>query len=391
MQMLDSNVPDYLMEEILKLVPDTIDIPDEYWRIVPETEEGITYSVSSKRDILVKHTCVDRIGRTWKPKLVTMSYDCGVYSTAIRRSRKDLSVYIEHIRYDAFPELNQVKTLEDDINDAIDVPYDGLDWYGRKKTMLHMLPVSAEDMQQVRQFYPEDLPREVWAYVPETNRKYIISTQSRGVILKRYRVNGQILKSQIWKLKSRGYNGAYYECCLTVGDRQLNSVSHPQVIKSFIPKPDASEYYEVNHIDGDKHNNMLDNLEWVTRQENSDHYNKSPEMEYKRKIGYQKIAEWGRAHQKEVQNRPEVNAKRSETLKRINATAEGKLKRSKASKKGWTEKRKFQHAEYMKQKWNSYTEEEQYRLTQGIYTYNKHRNLIKMEKSVDESSQGNKN
>ena len=44
---------------------------------------------------------------------------------------------------------------------------------------------------------------------------------------------------------------------------------HREVAMAFIPNPDNLP--EVNHIDGDKGNNQVSNLEWVTHQENVQH------------------------------------------------------------------------------------------------------------------------
>lgn len=365
--MLSSNVPEDLMKEIIDLVPDTINLTDEYWRIVPNTLEGFTYSVSSKRDIIVRHSSLDAGGRILRPMRVAVKNDKGVLFTTIRRSSKEYSSYMEHVRYDTFPELNTVKTLEDDIHDAVDIPYEGIDWYGRHRTVVHMLPVSEEDMQQVREFYPIDLPRELWAYVPDTNRKYVISSQCRGVILKRYRVDGGILKAKKWQLRSGEGKKKYLQCCMTVGDTQTNSVSHQYVLKSFVMVPGAD--YEVNHIDGDTYNNILDNLEWVTRQENSDHYNKSPEMAEKRALGYRHISEWGRLHQKEIQNRPEVNAKRGVSVAK-SWTVERKRSQSAISKSLWTQERKYQQAQYNRIKWDNATQEQQQAMISGLLEHN---------------------
>lgn len=44
---------------------------------------------------------------------------------------------------------------------------------------------------------------------------------------------------------------------------------HRIVAKEFISNPEMKQ--EVNHKDGNKHNNSIDNLEWVTRCENRKH------------------------------------------------------------------------------------------------------------------------
>lgn len=47
---------------------------------------------------------------------------------------------------------------------------------------------------------------------------------------------------------------------------------HRVVASTFIEKPEGKDW--VNHIDGNKKHNDVDNLEWCTRQENMQHYYK---------------------------------------------------------------------------------------------------------------------
>ena len=48
-----------------------------------------------------------------------------------------------------------------------------------------------------------------------------------------------------------------------------NFLVHRLVAKAFIPNPNS--YDEVNHIDGDKSNNCMWNLEWLSRKNNVSH------------------------------------------------------------------------------------------------------------------------
>ena len=53
-----------------------------------------------------------------------------------------------------------------------------------------------------------------------------------------------------------------------LGNNKLKMI-HTLVAKAFIPNPDNKQF--VNHIDGNKQNNNVKNLEWVTSKENMNH------------------------------------------------------------------------------------------------------------------------
>lgn len=66
-----------------------------------------------------------------------------------------------------------------------------------------------------------------------------------------------------------GTKNNYIQICLRKeGTRNILDV-HRIVAKTFIQNPENKPC--VNHIDGNKHNNRVDNLEWVTYSENTRH------------------------------------------------------------------------------------------------------------------------
>jgi YesN/AraC family two-component response regulator len=79
-------------------------------------------------------------------------------------------------------------------------------------------------------------------------------------------ITGKIYKT------SKNSNG--YDCLNVVysNGKRISTFVHRLVADTFLRFFDNSNYiFEVNHIDGNKNNNHVTNLEWVTRKENLQH------------------------------------------------------------------------------------------------------------------------
>lgn len=64
-------------------------------------------------------------------------------------------------------------------------------------------------------------------------------------------------------------NKGYLRVRLSLHDRKATAKIHRLVAMAFIPNPENKP--QVNHMDTDKHNNRVDNLEWATNGENQIH------------------------------------------------------------------------------------------------------------------------
>lgn len=69
--------------------------------------------------------------------------------------------------------------------------------------------------------------------------------------------------------KSYNKENGYKAVMLKIDDSKRSYLIHRLVAECFLPNP--NNYRCVNHKDGDKTNNKVDNLEWCTHQENMIH------------------------------------------------------------------------------------------------------------------------
>lgn len=93
------------------------------------------------------------------------------------------------------------------------------------------------------------------------NYGYKFEISDRGSL--RNKITGTVYKLNVTT------NG-YLDVVVSLGNKKIKNFRiHKAVAETFIPNPKNKP--EVNHIDGNKQNNYVENLEWVTGSENVQH------------------------------------------------------------------------------------------------------------------------
>ncbi|MEG0848507.1 MAG: HNH endonuclease [Myroides sp.] len=139
----------------------------------------------------------------------------------------------------------------------------------------------------------DNLSIEIWKEVEEFNNKYEISNLG-NLRSKTRRINSSIQPcgyriSPSREIKSQDNGNSYKQFYVSVDAKRVMKYSHRLVAKYFIPNP--NNLPEVNHIDGDKGNNSVSNLEWVTLQQNRDHASENGLMQRGEKHKLSKLSE----------------------------------------------------------------------------------------------------
>ena len=81
--------------------------------------------------------------------------------------------------------------------------------------------------------------------------------------------NGNIFNNKLHKLSTRMSNSGYKQVNLWANNKGKSFYVHRLIAIHFVPNPNNYEF--VNHIDGGKLNNIVDNLEWCTKSHNAIH------------------------------------------------------------------------------------------------------------------------
>ena len=118
------------------------------------------------------------------------------------------------------------------------------------------------------------MDKEIWKDIKGFEKRYQISNYGRVKSLSKFVNNnpknssiGYYTKEKILKVFDN--KNGYKLVKLYKNNKKYTKKVHRLVAEAFIPNLENKS--QVNHIDGDKSNNCLDNLEWNTCKENINH------------------------------------------------------------------------------------------------------------------------
>lgn len=109
--------------------------------------------------------------------------------------------------------------------------------------------------------------KEQWKEIKGNRETYEISSLGNIRTKDREGARSHHVKGHI--LTQHDNSNGYLRCDINIDGKTKSHLIHRLVAEKFIPNPDNKPF--VNHIDGNKHNNSVNNLEWCTRSENERH------------------------------------------------------------------------------------------------------------------------
>ncbi len=125
------------------------------------------------------------------------------------------------------------------------------------KAVIIKLLIEYDKQNFVANLELEDLPGEIWAWISGYENLYQISTKARVKSFHKGKV----------KILRQGFNmNGYPTVSLRKNGKAKTHTVHRLVAEAFIPNPENKKY--IDHIDANRANANIENLRWVTQEEN---------------------------------------------------------------------------------------------------------------------------
>lgn len=118
------------------------------------------------------------------------------------------------------------------------------------------------------------MEQEIWKEVPGFDGFYMASNLARVKSIDRLvkgRIDGFLAKKKGKVIKAHKSNVGYWRVCLSSPTRKCFTGLHRVVALAFVENPNPELFDQVNHKDGNKDNNLPENLEWCDIGHNNRH------------------------------------------------------------------------------------------------------------------------
>lgn len=181
----------------------------------------------------------------------------GYLYVGLSKNGKSKTVKVHRLVAEAYIDNPDNKPIVNHINsNRSDNRVDNLEWVTASENMIHSHKKEYK-CRILPSLYKDYGVKEEWKNIKGSNGMYLIS--NRGEIKN---VNTNMIR------KPNIVNG-YLRVRLTINGKRIGYSIHRLVAETFIDNPHNLPV--VNHIDGNKLNNNVTNLEWCTHSENTTH------------------------------------------------------------------------------------------------------------------------